>query len=155
MSKQSRPWPWWRRGALVQVPPQTARRLFLVLAFLFGVTSAFAQGTPKVYLSAASTNCTLIVAGVHTVTMLVPINTTTTLYYLKLFDKATAPVAGTDTPIQDYPVPFGTGNSGNGIALPTGGISFRNGVGFCLTGGIALNDSSNAATGIALNFGVQ
>lgn len=120
--------------------------------------SAWAQsgGAPKVYLSAASTNCTLIVTGAHTLSMVLPLNTTTTTYYLKMFDKATAPVAGTDTPIQDYPVPWGSNNSVGGVALPLPlGLRFTKGVGFCLTGGIALNDATNAAIGVALNFGVQ
>lgn len=126
----------------------------LVLAFV-AAPLAFAQSLPSHWLSQASLNPTLVNSGKTNLTLVVPINTTTTLYYLKLYDKATAPSCGTDTPVQTYPIPFGASNAGGGIALPLspGGLKFFNGLGWCLTGGIADNDTTNAATGVAINMG--
>jgi hypothetical protein len=127
--------------------------LFLLAALAF---PAHAQFAPVKYLSAATTNSTLVQAGRLVLNVVLPINTTTTVYYLKLYDKATAPTCGTDVPKWTIPVPFGASNSGGGVALPTAnGAQFNLGLGFCLTGGIADNDTSSAATGVALNFGLS
>ena len=136
-----------------------SRRMIAVgsLACLVWATAALAQSFPYKWLSTVSTNSELVNAGATRLTVIVPLNTTTTLYYLKLYDKATAPTCGTDTPVQTFPVPFGGSNAGGGIALPLppGGLSFQNGLGFCLTGGIADNDAANAAAGVAINLGWQ
>lgn len=131
----------------------------LIIAALLGLLAldapAQAQSVPRHYLSAATTNSTLMRAGKGLVKVLLPINTTSTTYFLKLYDKATAPTCGTDTPVLTIPVPNAAG-AGGGVALPSAdGLQFFNGVGFCLTGGIADNDTTSAATGIALNFGLS
>lgn len=109
---------------------------------------------PVYYLSAASTNATLISAGWRTLTSVTVINTTATIYYLKFYNKATAPTCGTDVPAQNYPIPAST--AGNGVSIPLGiGLGFPLGLGFCLVGGIAENDASNAATGIVINLGYK
>jgi hypothetical protein len=114
-----------------------------------GATSGGA--TPAHYLSAASTNATNVKASAGNVYALAVINTTATLYYLKLYDKATAPTCNSDAVLQTYPVPAST--AGAGFVLPLNvGMSFSAGIGFCLTGGLADNDNTNAATGVAINF---
>lgn len=134
-----------------------ALRIAAVLAAsLIGSLSAFAQSLPVGYLSQANNNSTLVQSGRVLLTAVLPINTTTTVYYLKLYDTATAPTCGTDTPKWRIPIPYGASNSGGGVALPeTNGLLFSKGLGFCLVGGIADNDNSNAATGIVINIGVQ
>lgn len=128
----------------------------LVALLLLGASPASAQSAPKKYLSAASTNSTLVRAGRNLLKVVLPINTTATLYYLKFYDKATAPTCGTDVPIFVIPVPTtGTAGQGGGVSLPMDtGLQFNLGVGFCLTGGIADNDTTVAATGVAINLGV-
>ncbi len=106
--------------------------------------------TPATWVSAASTNATVVKASAGQVYSIVVINTTATIYYLKLFDKATTPTVGTDTPIQNYPIPANTSGAGFVVPIPVG-MAFSNGISFALTGGIALLDSSNAATGVAIN----
>lgn len=107
--------------------------------------------TPIKYLSAANTNSTNVKATAGTIYNLVAINTTATLYYLKLYDKATAPTCASDTVLQSYPVPAST--SGNGLSVSTTvGIAFTAGIGFCLTGALADNDNTNAATGVVINI---
>lgn len=115
---------------------------------------ARAQTSPIKFLSTASTNSHVVFGRPARLNALVVVNTTTTLYYLKLYSKATAPVCGTDTPLWTLPVPFGGSNSGGGVGLPAGSLQFPLGLGMCLTSGIADNDTGNAATGVVINFGV-
>ncbi len=134
------------------------RRFFaaalLALSFLPNVAEAQeAQSSPYSYLSAANNNSTLVYAGPTLLNSLIVVNTTNTIYYLKVYNKATAPVCGTDTPTLRIPIP--QNNNGNGLVdLAVAGMRFPSGVGFCLTAGLADNDNTNAATGIALNFGL-
>jgi len=129
------------------------RILFLVLALLCS-GGAFAQSAPKHYLSAASTNCTLVQAGKVVLRNEISINTTAVIYYLKLYDKATAPVALTDIPVLTIPV-LTAAAGGSPPMFSVDGIVFLNGLGICLTGGIADNDNTVAATGVAINLGVS
>jgi len=46
-------------------------------------------------------------------------------------------------------------NGGQATPDLGGGLLFSLGLGFCLTGGIADADNSNAATGLALNFAIS
>jgi hypothetical protein len=124
---------------------------FMLIAM---ATSAFAQSAPSHFLSAATTNCTLVQTGKVVLHDLIPVNTTATIYYLKLFDKATTPVAGTDVPAWTIPIPENA--AGAGLPIPsTLGLIFQVGMGFCLTGAIADNDTTVAAPGVAINFGIS
>lgn len=108
-------------------------------------------GQPVKYFSAATTNSTLVAAGYRTLTGATVINTTATIYYLKLYDKVTAPTCGTDTPVQVFPIP--ASSSGNGFVLSSvSGTAFVAGMGFCLTGAIADADTTAAATGVVINL---
>ena len=129
--------------------------LRIAVALLLSTGAALCQSAPVKWLSTNTTNSTLVRAGSTILDSLAPINTTTTLYYLKLYNKVTAPTCGTDTPLWTVPVPYGASNSGGGVALPTGGLLFPLGLGFCLTGGIADADTTAAAAGVAINMGVS
>lgn len=132
--------------------------LWLLPAFaLAQAPNPVVSSRPFHLISAATDNSTLIKAGVHIVTSITAVNTTTTMYYLKFYDKATAPTCGSDTVQLTYPVPFGASNSGGGIVvpLPPPGIGFNNGLGICLVAGIADNDDTSAATGLAISIGYQ
>jgi hypothetical protein len=116
--------------------------------------AALAQSAPLHFLSAATTNCTLVQTGKVVMHDLIPVNTTATIYYLKLFNKATPPVAGTDVPSWTIPIPENA--AGAGLPIPsTLGLTFDAGLGFCLTGAIADNDTTVAAPGVAINFGIS
>jgi len=131
--------------------------LFVAAMMLFaaGVPPAQAQSGPIRVITTASTNSTLLRKGNAVLHILLPINPTAALAYLKLYNKATAPTCGTDTPVWTIPIPFGSGSSGGGIALPSAdGLLFPLGLGICVTGALADADSSNATAGIVLNFGV-
>ncbi len=128
--------------------------LFALAALLLLSTGAAqAQSFPKKYLSAASTNSTLVKTGKTMIRSLLVLNTTSVTYYLKFYNKATAPTCGTDTPVLTIPVPNAAG-AGGGFALSVpDGFMFNLGLGFCLTGAIADNDTTVAATGVAINIG--
>jgi len=70
--------------------------------------------------------------------------------YLKIYDKATAPAAASDTPIQRYAVP-----ASGGIAINfTYGLVFANGIGFLLVTGSTDTDGTDVAAGeVMVNLG--
>lgn len=113
--------------------------------------------TPKGYQSAASNNSTSSVAVPATFCGGVAINTTATLYYLRVYDTASAPTCSSATNfIATIPIPAST--SGNGTLLNIGGTygaAFANGIGFCLTGGGTSTDNTSAATGVFLAYSVK
>ncbi len=103
------------------------------------------------YQSAASTNSTLVSAGAHTLHQLTLINTTATIYYLRLYDAALAPTCSSGTNFA-YTIPIPASTSGAGVSVPLGpfGQAFTNGLAFCLTGGPTGTDNTAAATGVFL-----
>lgn len=114
--------------------------------------AALAQmATPSFYLSAATTNSTLVQGTPGQIGSIIIGNQNATSFYLKLYDKATAPTCGTDTPVHsiliktsddfDIPFPFA--------------LNFIRGIGFCITKNIANNDTTAAGTGITVNFGLR
>lgn len=111
---------------------------------------SFAQSAPKKFLSAATVNSTLVRGSSALLTTGLIANTTATAYYVKLYNKATAPVCGTDVPVWTVPVPAGN------VALPLGnGLLFPAGLGFCITANMADNDNIAAAAGVVVNLGVS
>lgn len=107
--------------------------------------------------TAASTNSTLVSTGAHTLYSLSAINTGSTIGYVRLYDSATAPTCSSATgAVGGFPVPQNN-NNGAGFALPIGpnGISFVNGIAFCVTGGGSDTDNTNAPTGIYINGGYK
>lgn len=131
------------------------RMLLTILALLLCASPAWPQSAPRKYLSAASNNSTLVLGRASVVKMITAINTTATLYYLKFYNKATAPTCGTDVPLLTLPVPAAVAG-GPPVQLGVGdGLLFPLGVGFCLVGGIADADNTSAATGVAINVGVS
>lgn len=127
----------------------------LLVLFQAGIAGAQSlQTLPFSVLSTASTNCTLIDgSGQNILKWLAAVNTTTTIYYLKVYNTKATPVAGAGTPVLRIPLLPNNTNGGGLTGLGFDDSRFTLGIGFCLTGGIADSDSSNAATGVALNFG--
>lgn len=127
-------------------------RFFIVLLLLLvaGLSSASAQGVPKHYLSVVGTNSQLVYGARASVQGAIGTNSNaSTTYFLKLYDKATAPICGTDTPVATYPL--GPNSVPNGL-VNFQGVQFANGLGFCITAGIADTDVANAAVGIAVDI---
>lgn len=103
-------------------------------------------------ISAASTNEALIQAGPVQIYGWSLYSVNASARYLKLYNTATTPVVGTDTPVMTILIPgssTGAGNNWQGAH----GISFPLGLGFALTTGIADNNTGAvAANEIAVNL---
>lgn len=109
-------------------------------------------GASVCYLSSgASTNATNCKNGAGNVYLYRPINTTTTTYFLRMYNLTTAPTCSSATGyVETIPVPPAsvTGGAG-GIAVDqVVGEAFSTGIAFCLTGGGSSTDNTNAATGV-------
>ncbi len=95
-------------------------------------------------ISAASDNATNVKASAGQLYAVQVFNTNASARYLKLYDKATAPTVGTDTPVKTLLIP---GNiTGAGMVLNWDkGLEFTAGIGFGLTTGIADSDTNAVA----------
>lgn len=93
-------------------------------------------------IAAATTNPTLLKGSAGNLGLLSMVNLSASTKYLKIFNKATAPVPGTDVPTMVYPV---LANSHFNVPIPSGGLRFGTGLGVCVTGGIADTDTTALA----------
>lgn len=100
--------------------------------------------TPYRLLSAASTNATNIKAFAGAVGFIYAVNLNAAIRYLKLYNKASSPTVGTDTPIATLPIPASTTGAGFMISMP-GGVAFTTGISFALTTGAADSDTAAVA----------
>ena len=103
--------------------------------------------------SAASTNSTNVKASAGTVCDIHVINTTSTTYFLRLYNLASAPTCSSATGAVDtIPVPNNAGAGGGASLTFPMGVAYGTGIGFCLTGGGADTDNTNAATGVYISI---
>lgn len=113
--------------------------------------AATGGATPCYITSAASTNATNCKGSAGTLYGYDLINTTTTLYYLRIYNLASAPTCSSATGfVRTIPVPpaAAAGQAGGVAHGITVGEAYGTGVGFCLTGGGSSTDNTNAATGV-------
>jgi hypothetical protein len=102
-----------------------------------------ANSTVNTYTSLATTNSTLVsgepvqVYGIHA------INTSGAAKYVKLYNKATAPTVGTDTPYMTFQVPA-NGSINLTYSVP---IDFPIGLGFGITGAAGAADTTAVGAG--------
>ena len=96
--------------------------------------------TPYKLISLATTNANVVKASGGNLYSIVAIGLTSTVRYLKLYNKATAPTVGTDVPLMTIPVPANT--QGAGIAIPFSmGVNFSLGIAIAVTSGLADNNT--------------
>lgn len=123
----------------IQAHPVTGSGTFLVSP---STTVGYALVT------AASTNAALIITGSKILTELTVANLTAAIIYVKLYNKATAPVPGTDIPLVTIPIPIGGffeadfGSMGKRFAL---------GLGIAVTGAAAATDTTAVAVGAQIS----
>lgn len=104
-------------------------------------------------ISAASTNATSVKGSAGQVYTILAHNINAAVRYLKLYNKATAPTVGTDTPVMTLPIPADA--TGKGFVLDTGGmgIAFSVGIALAITTGVADADTGAvAANEIVVNL---
>ena len=91
-------------------------------------------------ISTASTNSNVVKNSPGNLYSIIAIGLTSTVRYLKLYNKTTAPVVGIDVPVMTIPVPANT--QGAGISIPFSmGVNFPLGISIAITAGSADNDS--------------
>lgn len=100
--------------------------------------------------SAATTNATSVKASAGRITNLVITSplTTATVRYFKLYNKASAPTVGTDTPVITLPI-VTTTNGVNVVTLPVSdlGLYFSTGIAYAITGAATTADTTAVAAG--------
>ncbi len=110
-------------------------------------------GTSVCYItSAASTNATNCKGSAGQVYSYHVINTTATLYYLRIYNLSSSPTCSSATGfVQTIPIPASA--NGAGVVIPLAvGEAYGTGIGFCLTGGGSSTDNTNAATGLYVSI---
>jgi hypothetical protein len=105
--------------------------------------------TPYFVNSAATTNGALVLTGTSGLTAFWATNTGASAAFVKLYNKATAPVVGTDVPEMIIPVPAAVSGVPGTASLPMGFNAFRFplGLGIAITGGVADTDTTAVAAG--------
>ncbi len=94
--------------------------------------------------STNATNCKAAPGNVYTIRL---INTTATVYFLRMYNLAAAPTCSSATGFMES-IPIPASATGAGIAITQYPQGYTTGIGFCLTGGGASTDNSNAVTGV-------
>ena len=96
--------------------------------------------TPYKLISLATTNANVVKPSGGNLYSIVAIGLSSTVKYLKLYNKATLPTVGTDIPVMTIPIPANT--QGAGISIPFSmGVNFPLGISIAITAGSADNDS--------------
>lgn len=108
-----------------------------------------APATPFILNSVAGTNISLILTGTSGLHAFYATNTGATVAFVKLYNKATAPVLATDVPAMIIPVPAAVAGVPGVATLPIGhnGFRFALGLGIAITGGVADTDATAVAAG--------
>lgn len=103
--------------------------------------------------SAATTNSTLVKNAAGNVYGFRLINTTSTIYYLRMYNSSVAPTCSSATGfIESIPVPHATGTGSGYTAMQPFGQGYSTGIGYCLTGGGGSTDNTAAATGVYITI---
>lgn len=110
------------------------------------MSTAYVAGAIERYrlVAAGTTNSQLICGGPCRVLAVYAINSQNELNYVKLYDKATAPTVGTDTPAFTFGVggTFSNTTIPANIAFPAPGVWFENGLGCGITAAIGDSDTT-------------
>ena len=116
------------------------------------VTITNPTGTTYNVVTAASTNSAVVKASAGTLYEITISNPTATAAYVKLYNKTTAPVVGTDVPVMTISVPA-TSATTMPIALTFGqvGKRFATGIGIACTAAAAATDTGVSVVGIQIN----
>lgn len=97
-------------------------------------------------VSAASTNATSVKASAGEVGFIYAVNLNAAVRFLKLYNKASSPTVGTDTPVATLPIPASTTGAGFMISIPEG-VQFTTGIALAITTGYADADTGAVAAG--------
>lgn len=107
--------------------------------------------TGRIVSSAATTNATSVKASAGSVHVVMVTNTTASLKYLKLYNKASAPTVGTDTPV--LTIPLQPSNVPTRVEFPNS-MNFATGIALALTGAAADSDTTALAAGDVVGLNI-
>lgn len=109
-----------------------------------GTVNPVVPATPYFVNSAATTNGALIITGTSGLQAFYATNEGASVAYVKLYNKATAPTVGTDTPEMIIPVPAAAGGVPGVAMLPIGfsGFRFALGLGIAITRNAVFSDTT-------------
>jgi hypothetical protein len=93
-------------------------------------------------IAANTTNATSLKTSAGTLYGVQVFNNSATIGYLKLYNKASSPTVGTDTPVKVIMIPA---SSGAAIPIVEQGVAFGTGIAYAVTGGIADTDTTAVA----------
>lgn len=112
-------------------------------------TASTSDTAATCYLAAtASTNSTSCKGSAGNVYGIYLTNTTTTDYYLRMYNASSAPTCSSATGFIETIPAFGAAANGGGISRPQVPQAYSTGIGFCITGGSGSTDNTNAAAGV-------
>lgn len=117
-------------------------------------TATQAAGTTTCFFpSAASNNAQFCKASAGNLYEIHLTNTTTTNYFLKLYNTTSAPTCSSATNfVETVPALGAAANGGVNGRINSPPQSFSSGIAFCLTGGGSNTDNTNAATGVYITL---
>lgn len=98
------------------------------------------------YISAASTNATSVKGSAGQLYGMYVSNINVNPRYVKLYNKASSPTVGSDTPIMTFMVP-GNSSGVSGAFEFSNGIPFSTGIAFAITGSYANADTTAISAG--------
>lgn len=140
------------QGSVNAIPTTIASGTVTTVSTVTNVTNAgtpTAPATPFILNSAATTNGQLILTGTSGLQAFYATNIGATVAFVKLYNKATAPTVGTDTPAMIITVPAAVAGVPGTATLPIGfsGFRFALGLGLAITGAVADSDTTAVAAG--------
>lgn len=97
-------------------------------------------------VSAASTNATSVKTSAGQLYNVQAFNTNASARFLKIYNKASAPTVGTDTPVATFLVPGNASGAGCVIEI-SNGLALSAGLAFAITGGMADSDTTAIGAG--------
>lgn len=100
--------------------------------------------TMSSYLIASGTNATNVKASAGQIYKVEIFNNSANIGYLKIYNSASAPTAGSGTPVTRLMVP-GNATGAGAISTTDLGLTMSTGIGFTFTGGIADADTTSVA----------
>jgi hypothetical protein len=112
--------------------------------------ATFPNTSSRIPSSAASTNATLAKSSEGLLFYISGFNAAVATRFLKLYNKATAPTVGTDTPLLTIAIP-----ASSAFVLDfSRGVDFDTGIGYALTTGAADNDTGAVAAADILGLNI-
>lgn len=120
-------------------------------------STAAGGGADTCYISSAATtnatNCKTTAATLYDISV---VNTSSTIYYLRLYNLAAAPTCSSATGfVESIPIPHNTGSGGGVVKAFPIGRNYSAGLSFCLTAGGSSTDNTAANTGLYVSIGYK